>query len=100
MLLTYPFPDSVLGAIKGDYLNVFITTHFRTLPNDCKAKGCAWPQPTAAIPGTSMRRGAITDPTLLPPTSSPAPGMLETSLPGPSPSPRHSPTTQRQIDDR
>src|SRR3546814_2339865 len=29
MLLTYPFPDSVLGAIKGDYLNVFITTNFR-----------------------------------------------------------------------
>ncbi|NYG60028.1 phospholipid/cholesterol/gamma-HCH transport system substrate-binding protein [Nocardioides daedukensis] len=86
MLLTYPFPDSVLGAIKGDYLNVFITTNFRTLPNDCKVKGCTWPQPTAAIPGTSMRRGAIPAPTLLPPTSSPAPGMIESSLTVPSPS--------------
>ncbi|NHA00489.1 hypothetical protein G5V59_11865 [Nocardioides sp. W3-2-3] len=32
ILLTYPFPDSVLGAIKGDYLNVFMLTNFRTLP--------------------------------------------------------------------
>src|SRR3546814_17508034 len=30
MLLTYPFPDQVLGAIKGDYPNVFTTTNIRT----------------------------------------------------------------------
>src|SRR3546814_12774341 len=86
MLLTCPCPDSVLGAIKCDYLNVFITTNFRTLPNDCKAKGCAWPQPTAAIPGTSMRRGPIPAPMLFPPTSSPAPGLIAPSLTVPSPS--------------
>lgn len=44
ILLTYPFPDSVLGAIKGDYLNVFMTTNFRTVPSDCSGTGCAWPQ--------------------------------------------------------
>jgi phospholipid/cholesterol/gamma-HCH transport system substrate-binding protein len=44
ILLTYPFPDSVLGAIKGDYLNVFMTTNFRTVPSDCSGIGCAWPQ--------------------------------------------------------
>ena len=30
MLLTYPFPDSVLGAIKGDYLNAFMHLDSRT----------------------------------------------------------------------
>src|SRR5699024_4334095 len=44
ILLTYPFPDSVLDAIKGDYFNVFIETNFRT-PADCDEKGCEWPQP-------------------------------------------------------
>src|SRR5699024_1770991 len=34
ILLTYPFPDAVLGAIKGDYFNVFVTTNFTT-PDNC-----------------------------------------------------------------
>src|SRR5690625_7937786 len=28
IMLTYPFPDSVLYAIKGDYFNVFIEKYF------------------------------------------------------------------------
>lgn len=45
LLLTYPFPDSVLDAIKGDYLNVFATANYSSLPDSCTAIGCAWPQP-------------------------------------------------------
>jgi phospholipid/cholesterol/gamma-HCH transport system substrate-binding protein len=44
LLLTYPFPDSVLGAIKGDYLNVFATANYSSLPATCTGMGCAWPQ--------------------------------------------------------
>lgn len=45
LLLTYPFPDSVLGAIKGDYMNVFVTANYTSLPASCDQMGCAWPQP-------------------------------------------------------
>jgi phospholipid/cholesterol/gamma-HCH transport system substrate-binding protein len=44
LLLTYPFPDSVLGAIKGDYFNVFATANYTSLPASCAGFGCAWPQ--------------------------------------------------------
>jgi phospholipid/cholesterol/gamma-HCH transport system substrate-binding protein len=44
LLLTYPFPDSVLDAIKGDYLNVFATATYTSLPATCTGIGCAWPQ--------------------------------------------------------
>jgi phospholipid/cholesterol/gamma-HCH transport system substrate-binding protein len=30
VLLTYPFPDSVLNAIRGDYLNTFVTNNLNT----------------------------------------------------------------------
>jgi phospholipid/cholesterol/gamma-HCH transport system substrate-binding protein len=30
VLLTYPFPDAVLNAIRGDYLNTFVTTNLNT----------------------------------------------------------------------
>jgi len=46
ILVTYPFPDSVLDAIKGDYFNAYITTNFRTVPSDCSGMGCTWPQVT------------------------------------------------------
>lgn len=87
ILLTYPFPDSVLGAIKGDYMNVFITTNFRTLPPGCAAIGCVWPQVNStSSPTTGMslqgRQGADPEapapelpPTLLPPTDSAVPGL-------------------------
>lgn len=106
ILLTYPFPDSVLGAIKGDYLNVFVETNFRTLPNGCDAIGCSWPQvedpnyPTAAPSGSAdapARRQQPADaaPSLLPPTDSAIPGLPTPTVPvpsapapsGPSPSP-------------
>jgi len=44
LLLTYPFPDSVLDAIKGDYLNVFATANYTSLPDSCTTMGCPWPQ--------------------------------------------------------
>lgn len=47
VLLTYPFPDAVLNAIRGDYLNTFVTTNLNT-------------------PGGSVVRVHKTLPTLLP----------------------------------
>lgn len=44
LLLTYPFPDSVLDAIKGDYMNVFVTANYASLPDTCTGMGCPWPQ--------------------------------------------------------
>ncbi|MFC7504599.1 MCE family protein [Nocardioides sp. CPCC 206347] len=86
ILLTYPFPDSVLGAIRGDYLNVFMTTNFRTLPAGCAAIGCAWPQPGGGSAARSGRGGssAETPPTMLPSTDSATPGIGSPSVPGPS----------------
>lgn len=96
VLLTYPFPDSVLGAIKGDYLNVFLTTNFRTLPSGCAAIGCLWPQPQeggpAAKPGTPSRPGDP-PPALLPPTDSATPGLPSPTVPGPSITPSDPGTT-------
>jgi len=51
ILLTYPFPDSVLDAIKGDYFNAYLTTNFRTIPSGCSGIGCAWPQITGQTSG-------------------------------------------------
>ncbi len=90
ILLTYPFPDSVLGAIKGDYLNVFMTTNFRTLPLSCavgieEKNTCSWPQPTGttAVPrGVSPRSAA--PPALLPSTDNATPGLPTPTVPGPS----------------
>lgn len=95
ILLTYPFPDSVLGAIKGDYMNVFITTNFRTLPAGCKAAGCHWPQVPGAegpksVPGPVDADGPTVPrdpPTLLPPTDSPMPGAPGPTVPVPSEGP-------------
>ena len=91
ILLTYPFPDSVLGAIKGDYLNAFVTTNFRTLPTGCAEGGCAWPQVGGGSAGAATNRflpsGPVTaaaPPTLLPPTSSPFAGATASSVPSPS----------------
>lgn len=87
VLLTYPFPDSVLGAIRGDYLNVFLTTNFRTLPSGCAAIGCWWPQPSdggSAAPRGTPSRPDDPPPTLLPPTDSATPGLPSPTVPGPS----------------
>ncbi len=107
ILLTYPFPDSVLGAIKGDYLNVFVTTNFRTLPSGCTTASCDWPQVSAAsasgVPGSLLKPptddssdgpdATEAPPTLLPPTSSPTPGAPSPTIPVPAtPSPLDAPT--------
>jgi phospholipid/cholesterol/gamma-HCH transport system substrate-binding protein len=84
ILLTYPFPDSVLGAVKGDYLNTFVTTNFRTLPTGCAAQGCAWPQVSGAAAGRSRASAASAPPALLPPTSSPVAGATTSAVPAPS----------------
>ncbi|MCR1786508.1 MCE family protein [Nocardioides carbamazepini] len=51
ILLTYPFPDAVLGTIKGDYLNAFVTTNYSSLPPGCAAMGCPWSQPGFDLTG-------------------------------------------------
>ncbi len=88
ILLTYPFPDSVLGAIKGDYMNLFVVTNFRSLPAGCGATGCSWPQvedPNYPSNPSAMGKGqARRLPGLLPPTSSPTPGAPSPSVPVPS----------------
>ena len=77
ILLTYPFPDSVLQAIKGDYLNAFITQNLNT------------PGGSVVSPLTPQRRVTTAPPALLPPVSSAAPGLPESTIvttpPKPSP---------------
>ncbi|MFE6646616.1 MCE family protein [Nocardioides sp. NPDC057772] len=87
ILFTYPFPDEVLNAIRGDYLNLFMVTNFRT-PAGCQSKGCEWLQP--AVEGGSggsviSRPGASgAPPGLLPSTTSPVPGSSSPAIPGES----------------
>lgn len=87
ILFTYPFPDEVLNAIRGDYMNLFMITNFRT-PAGCQSKGCEWLQP--AVGGgsggsVSSRSGpADAPPGLLPSTTSPVPGSSSPSIPGES----------------
>lgn len=112
ILLTFPFPDSVLGAIKGDYVNAFLVTSFATpgttIANDSSAAG--WPDaypgacgsPVGSFIGTpcagagaspTSRAGAgplqiAPPPMLLPTTTSAAPGLPSstvTSEPTPAP---------------
>lgn len=69
LLLTYPFPDSVLRAIRGDYLNAFITTNLNT-------------------PGGSVVRldrhatadGVSAPPAMLPPVDGAAPGLPQRTI--------------------
>lgn len=102
ILLTYPFPDEVLKAIKGDYFNAFVTTNFRT-PGNCASEGCDWPQPdngsgTEGGTGTGgasgspspsgsaspkLRKEEQSPPTLLPPTDSALPGLPSETVPAP-----------------
>lgn len=92
ILLTYPFPDTVLGAIKGDYMNVFVTTNYSG--GSCTVDSCE--QPTdpnyppggdADLPGGEANAAALAravSPSLLPPTSSPSPGIPTPTVPVPS----------------
>ncbi|WP_110206549.1 MCE family protein [Nocardioides daejeonensis] len=83
ILLTYPFPDAVLGAIRGDYFNVFVTTNFST-PANCGGFACNWPQP-ADGPGANS---------VTPRVPRVAPGLEWDDHPelGPDPGPSQSPT--------
>ncbi|MBC7278733.1 MCE family protein [Nocardioides sp.] len=87
ILFTYPFPDEVLNAIRGDYMNLFMVTNFRT-PAGCQSKGCEWLQPvTEGASGgsvSSQSRSSDAPPGLLPSTSSPVPGSSSPSIPGES----------------
>ncbi|NYI79698.1 MCE family protein [Nocardioides panzhihuensis] len=87
ILFTYPFPDEVLNAIRGDYMNLFMVTNFRT-PAGCQSKGCEWLQPGSdgASGGSVSSQSGSSDapPGLLPSTSSPVPGSSSPSIPGES----------------
>ncbi len=89
VLLTYPFPDAgALNAIRGDYLNAFITTNLRTpggatiTPQDwpqVPSSGAAGPSPAAAASGSSPS-SIPPPPNLLPATSSVAAGLTVSSI--------------------
>ncbi|MET8519363.1 MCE family protein [Nocardioides sp. NPDC004968] len=87
ILFTYPFPDEVLNALRGDYMNLFMITNFRT-PAGCQAKGCEWLQPAVAggSGGSVSSQSGSSDapPGLLPSTTSPVPGSSSPSIPGES----------------
>jgi len=84
LLLTYPFPDSVLGVIKGDYFNVFATATYTSLPASCTGLGCPWPQlpdtttlppidPFARVPARPVLPGTVlTTPPTVDPTDGPS----------------------------
>lgn len=78
LLLTYPFPDSSLQGIRGDYTNLYITADLdlKALPYLLPGSGPPYPSPPAP-PGT------------------PRPGQTPTvpSLPVPTPSPSSSPSS-------
>lgn len=87
ILFTYPFPDEVLNALRGDYMNLFMITNFRT-PAGCQSKGCEWLQ--LAVGGgsggsvSSQSGSSDAPPGLLPSTTSPVPGSSSPSIPGES----------------
>jgi phospholipid/cholesterol/gamma-HCH transport system substrate-binding protein len=59
VLATYPFSDSAVGAIRGDYINGYVTTAFNT-------------------PGGRVRPSSSGPPVLLPATASAVPGSGST----------------------
>ncbi|MFE3999942.1 MCE family protein [Nocardioides sp. YIM B13467] len=87
ILFTYPFPDEVLNALRGDYMNLFMITNFRT-PAGCQSKGCEWLQPAVGggSGGSVSSQSGPSDapPGLLPSTTSPVPGSSSPSIPGES----------------
>lgn len=82
VLLTYPFPDAVLPAIRGDYLNTFIRTAYQT-PGGPWAQESLWP-----TINTFGARTALTD-------GGPPPLMLPSTeaTSGPTPSGSASPSS-------
>jgi phospholipid/cholesterol/gamma-HCH transport system substrate-binding protein len=75
MLLTFPFTDAVLDAVRGDYLNVYVTLNLRSTgflaqPDD------RWPYKTDAEPVPLLLK-APADQSTPPPTA----GSADPSLP-------------------
>jgi phospholipid/cholesterol/gamma-HCH transport system substrate-binding protein len=66
ILLTFPFTDQAVGGIKGDYLNGYITTAFNT------PGGRTTP---LTVPANGANSALAPPPSLLPTTSSAAPGL-------------------------
>jgi phospholipid/cholesterol/gamma-HCH transport system substrate-binding protein len=88
VLLTYPFPDQALDAIKGDYLNTFITLDLHSTESELTTtlqpgltantessraatspSGGSSPVPPSS-PVSTAQTPSTPPPTLLPPTSS------------------------------
>jgi phospholipid/cholesterol/gamma-HCH transport system substrate-binding protein len=90
LLLTYPFSDSVLDAIKGDYLNVFVTANYTSLPASCTGMGCPWPQ----LPdlGTNPPINNLDSSPTSSPSASPSSGNAPTKAKPGKPSGKASPT--------
>ncbi len=100
VLFTYPFGDGALGAIRGDYLNTFVTENLRT-PGGNVVTSNAWPAVSSSGTGSTASTSAASSipptiappPGLLPPTSSALPGMpSSTIVTSPSGSASTSPT--------
>ena len=79
VLLTYPFPDTVLQAIKGDYFSGFIVLNLNTTAADLAsgvlstgAGGPGATTPSSTVLGTTP---VDAPPSLLPSTSSVSPGL-------------------------
>ncbi len=88
VLLTYPFPDTVLQAIKGDYFSGFIVINLNTTQADIDKAGATaniaaggaggLPNtPSATVLGTTP---VDPPPSLLPATSSASPGLPSSTV--------------------
>ncbi|GGF37479.1 hypothetical protein GCM10011519_08790 [Marmoricola endophyticus] len=101
ILFTYPFPDSVLGAINGDYINVFASLALTTPGGPWQQPDSMWPAGTAAgqvsrqaqlaIP-TPSESDSTAPPMILPSTDSAIPGSPSPTVPKGSGSPSGSAT--------
>ncbi|MHA3704057.1 MCE family protein [Jatrophihabitans sp. YIM 134969] len=88
VLLTYPFPDTVLQAIKGDYFSGFIVLNLNTTQSDIDAVSDPATAPGASSGGLPTSPDATTlgttpvdpPPSLLPSTSSASPGLPSSTV--------------------
>lgn len=92
VLLTYPFPDTVLKAIQGDYFSGFVVINLNTTQADLDAAAGttvsspgAAPGVTGGLPSTPSATVLGTTPvdpppSLLPPTSSASPGLPSSTV--------------------
>jgi phospholipid/cholesterol/gamma-HCH transport system substrate-binding protein len=82
VLATYPFSDAAINAIKGDYLNAFVTTDYNT-PGGTVIQQQSFPSVQPAVPGSANPQAIAPPAGLLNPTSSAGPGLPATvTVPG------------------